>query len=343
VAIVRISCLFFLIIPALCAKAKYIVEGRILIDETWDSVIYLSAINSLNHLNTASENFIVNFSLIDKDGRFKLTGENLPDQDRLYRLHLVKKGDPISTIIIGGKDENHIHFIMTGDAHITGLAVNNAYLFNEFVFTDGAANTLLAGLLNMIRDRENLQGFPSETNRKYHLDEFHNSLRTFADTCSNSLVSLLALVELDIEQDFSDNSKFYKEFADELKLASPSPYIDEFTAQVAFLEFQTRPSPRTWLIVMPILVFSGLVFYGYLRRKTKSFPKRKDLDRLEKSLSYREQRIFKLIIDGKSNKEISQLLHIEVSTVKSHVRNIYSKLGIRSRKEALSLTTHHSG
>jgi DNA-binding CsgD family transcriptional regulator len=59
--------------------------------------------------------------------------------------------------------------------------------------------------------------------------------------------------------------------------------------------------------------------------------------RLETVLSIREEEIFQLIVDGKSNKEIGDLLNISVNTVKFHVKNIYEKLQVKSRKEVLVL------
>ena len=323
------------------ATASYLVEGKVVIDESWDSIIYLSAINSLSQLNTASEEFIINFARIDEDGRFNLSGNNLPEEDRLYRLHLVKKGDPASTIIIGGKDENHIHFIMNGTSHITGATVKNGYLFSDYIFEGHPANDLLVDLRNLVKESKNPGGYPSETNREYQLNLYYDRLRSFADTCDHSLVSLLALQEIDIGQDFTGNRKFYSTLTSKLMSMASSPYIDEFLEQIAFLEFQTKPFVKTWLLaISAILVLGSILLFGHKRRQRKMSGTNQDLDELEKSLSYREQRILNLIVNGKSNKEISQLLHIEVSTVKSHIRNIYSKLNIRSRKEALSYTTH---
>ncbi|RCS26860.1 hypothetical protein DUT90_06960 [Polaribacter sp. WD7] len=54
-------------------------------------------------------------------------------------------------------------------------------------------------------------------------------------------------------------------------------------------------------------------------------------------LSLRERQIFDLIVQLKSNKEIATILNVSINTVKFHVKNIYEKLSIRSRKEALSL------
>ncbi|MDY0040760.1 MAG: response regulator transcription factor [Desulforhabdus sp.] len=51
-------------------------------------------------------------------------------------------------------------------------------------------------------------------------------------------------------------------------------------------------------------------------------------------LTQREKEILKCIIDGQSNKEISNTVCISVETVKSHVKNLYQKLQVKSRVEA---------
>jgi DNA-binding NarL/FixJ family response regulator len=53
-------------------------------------------------------------------------------------------------------------------------------------------------------------------------------------------------------------------------------------------------------------------------------------------LTIQERNIFGLLQQGKSNKEISDELSISLSTVKSHVNNIFSKMNLKSRKEILS-------
>ncbi len=57
------------------------------------------------------------------------------------------------------------------------------------------------------------------------------------------------------------------------------------------------------------------------------------------ALSPREQRILELIGQGQSNKEIARLLRISPETVKSHVKNMFSKLGVERRAQAIYRAT----
>jgi len=58
-------------------------------------------------------------------------------------------------------------------------------------------------------------------------------------------------------------------------------------------------------------------------------------DRLSGSeLSDHELEVIRPIVAGKSNHEISEVLHISESTVKLHVKNILSKMGVSDRTQA---------
>src|SRR5687767_4029968 len=52
-------------------------------------------------------------------------------------------------------------------------------------------------------------------------------------------------------------------------------------------------------------------------------------------LSNREWEVLKLVLQGKSNKQIASSLNISVRTVEFHLKNIYAKLEVRSRIELI--------
>ncbi len=70
----------------------------------------------------------------------------------------------------------------------------------------------------------------------------------------------------------------------------------------------------------------------------KIIKKNQDLASINKKqlpkLTQQEEKILKLIGDGKSNKEIAIELFIELSTVKTHINKLYTKLKIKNRNEA---------
>ncbi|HCX64541.1 MAG TPA: helix-turn-helix transcriptional regulator [Eubacteriaceae bacterium] len=53
-------------------------------------------------------------------------------------------------------------------------------------------------------------------------------------------------------------------------------------------------------------------------------------------LTQREEEVLQLILSGKSNRRISEELYISENTVKTHVKNIYSKYGVSGRAELIS-------
>ena len=53
-------------------------------------------------------------------------------------------------------------------------------------------------------------------------------------------------------------------------------------------------------------------------------------------MSERELEVLRLVADGLSNQDIAVRLVIAVSTVKTHVNNIYAKLGVETRTKAVA-------
>ena len=58
--------------------------------------------------------------------------------------------------------------------------------------------------------------------------------------------------------------------------------------------------------------------------------------RLAEPLSSRELEVLALIAEGLTNQEIAARLYLSLHTVKAHARNIYAKLGVSSRTQAVA-------
>lgn len=57
----------------------------------------------------------------------------------------------------------------------------------------------------------------------------------------------------------------------------------------------------------------------------------------EKPLTPREVEVVRLLARGLSNKAIANELHLSVATIKNHLHNIFTKLGVHKRTQALAL------
>ena len=68
----------------------------------------------------------------------------------------------------------------------------------------------------------------------------------------------------------------------------------------------------------------------YLKKKAHQ-----DQNDFKKLLSPREIEVLELINEGLSNKDIAGKLYVSLSTVKTHINNIYKILEVKNRREAI--------
>lgn len=62
-----------------------------------------------------------------------------------------------------------------------------------------------------------------------------------------------------------------------------------------------------------------------------------NIDMLSEQLTAREMDVLELLIQGCSNREISERLFISVHTVKNHITNIFQKIGVNDRSQLIAL------
>jgi DNA-binding CsgD family transcriptional regulator len=82
--------------------------------------------------------------------------------------------------------------------------------------------------------------------------------------------------------------------------------------------------------VILALITGVVLTRRFYREKLQGIDAHNPLD----DLTAKELRVLELIAVGKSNKEIASLNYTEISTVKTHINNIFFKLGVKNRKDA---------
>ncbi len=59
------------------------------------------------------------------------------------------------------------------------------------------------------------------------------------------------------------------------------------------------------------------------------------------SLTRRELEVLRLMMRGLNTAEAAETLHVSPATIRNHVQNIFGKLGVHSRLEAVAYATKH--
>jgi LuxR family maltose regulon positive regulatory protein len=112
-----------------------------------------------------------------------------------------------------------------------------------------------------------------------------------------------------------------------LTLAEPEGYVRTFVdegAPIAQLLRQTAARGTTPDYVSKLLA----ALESEMREERR-------IDELVEPLSGRELEVLRLLTTHLSSTEIAQELFISVNTVRSHIKSIYGKLNVHSRKDAI--------
>ncbi|MEO1216383.1 MAG: helix-turn-helix transcriptional regulator [Bacteroidota bacterium] len=313
------------------SQAQFLIEGTVRADSSWEKVVYLSLIPSLEDMHTVSQDMIVMHTPLDQEGNFRFQGDYLPQGDKLYRIHVSKKGDPPSTIIIGGNDHNHFFLIGNPQLSCNLTAKSDSILWGKLLFNSCYVNPGLLQVDQILAEYEANASFDFSLGREYLKIARDEKLRHLADSTQNLLLALYALSQTHAEAHYLENPDYYHSFFDRWKGIDNS-YLDDFRSSIQYQVLVERPAFSQGIISFCFLII-GLLFwplYHWVKNRAQEGPQH-----LLQELSLQERKVFGLIREGKSNKEISEKLHIELTTVKSHVRNVYGKLKVNSRKEVV--------
>ncbi len=317
-----------LVVPNLAhGQVQGYLKGTIRLDSTWEQKIYLSHIPTFEDMYSMSRDMILANADIDSAGSFTFDLSFLPETNNLFRLHLVKKGDSPSSLIIGGNDENHLFLCASKYSKILLLAGKSIPPFSEVKFENSAVNRNFQIVTELVHTRTSIAAESDAAKRRFIENDLKAQLAAIADTTSDHLLGLYALYNRNSDIDYAADPDLYDAFNSRFAEVS-GPYLQSFRNK---LPAQPNSNTTFWVIAGGLfLLISGFLIGRWPVTRERTSP---DISKL----SIQERKIFDLLRQGASNQDISEECNIGVSTVKSHVSSIYSKLKINSRKDVMNL------
>jgi NarL family two-component system response regulator LiaR len=112
--------------------------------------------------------------------------------------------------------------------------------------------------------------------------------------------------------------------------------------QAGALGYFPKTAPRTFLLEAIRKVADGIPYLpsGIAQKLFKSIRETKQppagRSAVDEPLTSRQDEILTLLGEGRSDQEIGKTLHLEESTVRSHVHRILQRLGVESRAQAVA-------
>jgi DNA-binding CsgD family transcriptional regulator len=330
------------------STTKHSIHGYLNLDDSWERVVYLSYIPTLEDLFVISSDMIIAKAVLDSLGYFEFETSFLPEKENLYRIHVTKKGDPPATLIMGGNSENYLIFPVSRQTDINLIATAFYPPFKNTVFDDSTASQAFQQVTKRIFDTKQWASESSAAKRGFIEKQLQKELLVTADTSKNPLLSLYAFYNSHLDYSNASDKAIIASFLHKWKKQN-SPYFRTFRQKYKVTMKGMNNESASYVLGIPwfgyvlfavILLFTGFVIghHGFpFRKRENTTPTSSPSQPSENitCLSIQERKILELLKQGATNQEISDHFNIEISTVKSHVSRILSKFGVKSRKELL--------
>ena len=315
-----------------------------------DGKIYLSVVEDYRKISGVHPEQILDQTQADSSGVFSFKGNNLPSENKIYRIHL----DNCSEL-----DQKTAHFTghCPNSKEVIFIANNNTKLSLPFSFenqmfcTVVSSNEKASSFLKIDSLKNDMRfafgTYRSEANRKLNSKKWFSIFQQYGEQLQEPLAELYSFAF------FSDRSSdLYGYYLEDLKVNSyydnllarlqakypDTQYVKQYAAELEsdrhLVATQQTSSLPWWAYLGGGIALFSILGNFYFFGKIKKI---KDSGTAKKSLTQQENKILDLILQDKTNKEIATTMFVSVSTVKTHINNLYKKLQVGSREEVKSL------
>ena len=349
--VISVVCTLIFLFLVQLSYSQYKISGRIPnYDSLWSNQLFLSLVEPGVPFWHISRDQIINSTTLDENGNFTLEGNLLPKKNSIVRLYLTETG---IDVLLSDYPRNYLLLIMNNQSQInieTEVSCLDSLNYNVTgdLSDQNQAIIKLKDILGKIRCSNSNQNRDSQKLRELYESKYTNSIRDFCHDTKYTLVKLLALQNLKIEDDYAKNQTFYTNLLAEVNNDPQNslPYVIAFKEKINSLQkFKSEDDigkRYTLLVIILFIIIIILICYliylkSSISRKYQRIPdsNTEHIESLVSKLTQSEKKILSLLIKGLQNKEIANRLHVEVSTVKTHLTSLYKKLGINSRKEIM--------
>ena len=340
--------LFFV---SFCTHAQHKFSGHV--DHIkWHENVYLSIIDDYRHLSGVYEEQIIDKVTADSTGYFEFSGSMLEDNYRIYRIHVDncdEEQQELSHFAGHCDDSKEILFIAKNTD-----TIQFPFSFDSQMFCDVKSNNEKALALMKIDSLKDemkyaYSTFRSEANRNLNNKKWFKTLQDFGKSLNEPLAELYIYAFLSDRsnslhhhylEDLKTNT-YYDDLLNRLSTVYPNSaytvqYRNELNSDEFILNGNEERKAFNWNYLLYFLLFASILTNIILFSSFQKF-KARISNNVKDQLTRQEQNILNLLLEDKSNKEIADSLFVSLSTVKTHVNNIYKKLNVQNRNEAKSL------
>lgn len=342
-----ISFLFFF--PILYIHGQYHFSGQINPED--GEAVYLSYITDYRKLSRIYTDQIIKKTEVDSLGRFSFRGTNLPEENRIYRLHVdgCQTGPVQNPHVLGVCDfSQSVLFIANNTDTIHFPKSTHGQIFCQVNSTNTSSDNFIG--IDDLKEEMILDfnGFNSAANKKVNSENWFAKLQEFGAALNEPLAELYVYDFLSDRRNETypyylkdlDKNPYYTHLLERLRNSYPNTdytllYENEITLDYQITRSNTvQAFPWKWILIFALCL--SLLLNLYLLHQKKQSRKRVKKVILEK-LTDQEQKIVDEILKEKTNKEIASALFISLSTVKTHINNLYKKLNVSSRDDIKAL------